>query len=201
MRNVVFDIAQMTGSGSEERNFYWHIHSGFGNILVGIVFLLISPVNLLIKSDTLAASITVVLTLSWIFGKEILRRKYYGKSGKSTESLVMPKLFWLPGYRLSYIVSVVNWLTLLLSRYGRMVAAVLAALIAACFVIVDILDKTISQPETLAPLILILATPIIIWQYLRTPFEAFAGYTLLRACVGAFEGWLKVNLQVDPDSW
>lgn len=147
---------------AEEYASYSVSKSGLGNVLGGIVGIIIYVINGLWGRGLLTTIVTLLLTLIWLVGKELIRRFLYRSFGEAHES-------WSEARR----------------RYQFSVAlfSVLAAIgLWIWFILAYIHLGSIPLVGLLLGLAIAASTPWIIWRYLRTSDELMVGTFLLLCC-------------------
>jgi hypothetical protein len=114
----------------------------------------------LLKPGLIAAVLTVGVTVVWLVGKEIIRRRLYRPFGDASET-------WPPSQRRRHLIGV------------SFVATGLAVL--AVLIVLHVLFYRGAWSTGLPYLVFCLVTPWIAWRYLRTDNELMVGLFLLFA--------------------
>ncbi|QBD76866.1 hypothetical protein EPA93_12970 [Ktedonosporobacter rubrisoli] len=148
------EVQQLT----QEYASYSQSKGGLGHVLGGVVGLAIYLLNGLVGPGLLTAILTIALTLSWLFGKEILRRLLYRKFGQAQEIWTAEARKWHRG------------------------TIIFIILIFAIVGIVYIWLSRMSKPSDWLYMLFVVAMPLIAWRYLRTWEEFSVGIFLLCAC-------------------
>ncbi len=154
--------------------------SGLANVLGGVAGLISFLAAWLIGRGVLTALITLGLTITWLVGKEVIRRHLYRPFGEASEA-------WPAAERRTHIFTV------------GFVSLVLAG--GAVVFIVHMIQQPGQFWAPLAYLVFCLVTPWILWRYLRTVNEFMVGFYLLFdsaiTCAG-FVPNLLINASVLP---
>ena len=155
---------------TQEYASYWQSRNGLGNVLGGVVGLVIYIANGVLGPGLLTAALTVGLTLLWLLGKELIRRWLYQPFGEVRE-------IWAPSAR----------------RWHIAIVGLLAFLVLG-MLIWGLIGGKFDDPRTWVAFLIYLATPAIAWRYLRTINEFLIGVPLLIACAyntmgGALTFW------------
>ncbi|MBE3558212.1 MAG: hypothetical protein IMW89_03185 [Ktedonobacteraceae bacterium] len=151
---TIDEVQQLT----QEYASYSQSKNGLGNVLGGVVGLAIYLVNGLIGPGLLTALLTIGLTLTWLVGKEFIRRRFYRVFGEAQE-------VWTPQAR--------RWHT------GSIA---FTALICVGVGVAFIWLGGLREPSGWLYLLFCAVMPWIAWRYLRTPNEFTVGIFLLCAC-------------------
>jgi hypothetical protein len=138
---------------------YSRSRGGLGTVLGGIAGILVFVVIWRFGGNAWTAGLAIGLTVLWLVGKEVIRRRYYRRYGEAQET-------WAGQARRTHLASVLLFTPLLLGFAVWIVAA-----------------GWLSKPATAWPyLVFCLATPWIIWRYLFTVNEIMVGAGLLFIC-------------------
>lgn len=138
---------------------YSRRRGGLGNVLGGVVGLLVFGAIWLFGGNAVTATLAIGLTLLWLAGKEIIRHRLYRRFGQAWET-------WTGTVRRTHQCSLLLFTPLLLAFAVWIVAA-----------------GWLAKPAVALPyLIFCLATPLIMWRYLYTLNEIMIGFGLLFMC-------------------
>lgn len=137
---------------------YAQRRSGLGNVLGGIAGLAAYFVGLLYGPGTLTAAITIVATLAWLIGKELLRRQIYQAFGMAREPWPKP------------------------ARRLQIGLTVFLALVAVGVLVGVLWNGYAANPGFWPYMLFVALTPLIAWRFLRTESEFIVGVFLLCAC-------------------
>ena len=129
--------------------------SGLGNVLGGVIGLVVFGAVWLLGGGIASAIITVGLTLVWLIGKEAIRRRLYRRFGEARE-------IWAGSARRTH-----RFMSIILT---------LAALGFAAYLIAD---GWVLKPVGWPYLIFCLVTPLIVWRTFFTVPEMVLGFDLL----------------------
>ncbi len=143
-------LAQEYASYSQSRN-------GLGNVLGGVAGLLVYLTGVLLGPGLPTAIITIGLTIAWLIGKEVIRRRVYRTFGDARER-------WSPVQRRLHIG---------LTAFVALVALGIWGLF--------LVKGQVGNPRGWPYLAFIAAMPFITWLYLRTPYEFIIGVFLVCA--------------------
>jgi hypothetical protein len=133
--------------------------AGLGNVLGGVVGLVVFGAIWLFGGNTVTAVLAIVLTLLWLAGKEIIRRRVYQGFGAARET-------WIGSRQRTHQLSLLLFTPLLLAFAVWIVAA-----------------GWLTKPAVAWPyLVFCLATPLIMWRLLYTLNEIMIGFGLLFMC-------------------
>jgi hypothetical protein len=168
-RQTISEIQHLT----REYASFSQSRSGLGNVLGGVAGLLSVAIMWLLGAGVATAVLTVGLTIAWLVGKEVIRRRFYRPFGEARES-------WPPS-----------------QRRGHLYAAALMGLVCAAFVAVIVVRLvTAMTPWSIALpyLIFCLITPWIAWRFLRTTNEFMVGLYLLFASAVVSAGFVPDRL-------
>jgi hypothetical protein len=133
--------------------------AGLGNVLGGIVGLIIFSMIWLFGHGLAVAIISIGLTLVWLIGKTILRRQLYRPFGQAREQ-------WAGGQRRQHLI-----------------ISGIFTLASLGFAVAIIAGGWLSKPAVAWPyLVFCLVTPIIAWLSLFTISEMILGFDLLFMC-------------------
>ena len=129
--------------------------SGLGNVLGGVCGLLAFASDWALGASAVAAAITVSLTLAWLVGKEIIRRRLYQGFGRAREA----------------------WVGVPRREHRASLAIITPPLLgfAVALVALGWLPRPVAWPY----LLFCLATPWIAWRFLATTYELNLGLGLL----------------------
>ncbi len=156
---------------TQEYASYSQSRNGLGNALGGAIGIIIYLVNGLSGGGLLVASLTIGLTIFWLIGKEVIRRRLYRPFGTAKE-------IWSPKMR----------------RYHQWSVA-FVALVALGVWIFYAWNGWLLHSSTWPYLLFVAVMPWIAWYYLRAPEEFVVGIFLLCACavtsVGGTYGLLE----------
>lgn len=144
-------FAEFYASFSQSRN-------GLGKVLGGIVCIVVALAGTFIGAGMFTSVLTIALTLLWLVGKEIIRKRVYFQQGEAGE-------VWTEFQRREHLFAT-GFVSVI--AFG-----------AAVWVFVN------SQPLTLPNAIYIfvaLSMPFITWRFLRAPLEFVVGVFLISAC-------------------
>ena len=161
-------IAEMQQLTQEYASFS-QSRSGLGNVLGGVAGLISFAAMWLLARGVVMAVLTVGVTVAWLGGKEIIRRRLYRPFGDAREN-------WPASERRKHAIGV------------SVIAAVLAAF-AIMIMVHALLTKT-PWSIVLPYLIFCLVTPWIAWRYLRTINEFMVGFYLLFASAITVAGFV-----------
>ena len=154
-RDTIVELRQLT----QEYASFSRSRAGLGNVLGGIVGLVVFGAIWLFGGNTVTAVLAIVLTLLWLAGKEVVRRRFYQGFGAARET-------WTGSPRRTHQMSLLLITPLLLAFAVWIVAA-----------------GWLSRPAVAWPyLVFCLATPLIIWRLLYTLNEIMIGFGLLFMC-------------------
>ncbi len=154
-RDGIVELQRLT----QEYASFSRRRGGLGNVLGGVVGLVVFGAIWLFGGNTVTAAIAIVLTLLWLAGKEVIRRRFYQGFGAARET-------WTGSLRRTHQLSVLLFTPLLLAFAVWIVAA-----------------GWLSKPVVAWPyLIFCLGTPLIMWRYLYTLNEIMIGFGLLFMC-------------------
>lgn len=142
--------------------------SGLGNVLGGSAGLVSFAAFYVLGRGVFVAGLTVGLTLLWLVGKEVLRRRLYRPCGEAQES-------WLAAQKRSHMIYV-----------GIITASLLG------FAVAIVVQSIIAGPQGpgVSYLLFCLVTPPIAWRYLRTANELMVGFYLLFFCAVTSAGYV-----------
>lgn len=154
---------------------YSQSKNGLGNLLGGVVVLIVYLLNALLGHGWLTTLLTIVLTIGWLVGKEVIRQRLYRRFGMAQER-------WPEKMRRSHLLSAIFTTICIAFVWG-----------------VFLLKLYLSPWMWLFALLSVVLTPWIGWRYLRGTNEFVVGTFLLIACIvvsagGVFqptslEGW------------
>jgi hypothetical protein len=154
-RDGIVELRRLT----QEYASFSRSRAGLGNALGGVVGLVVFGVIWLFGGNTVTAALAIMLTLLWLVGKEVIRRRFYQGFGAARET-------WTGSPRRTHQWSVLLFTPLLLALAVWIVAA-----------------GWLSKPAVAWPyLIFCLATPVIMWRSLYTLNEIMIGFGLLFMC-------------------
>jgi hypothetical protein len=136
---------------------YTRRRSGLGNVLGGMITLIVTVLLLLSTPNHLLALAAPGLTLIWLVGKELLRTFLYVPFGKATERWSAP-----------------------LQRY-QLLRACLGILLLTGIMLTVIVHQRLAFQHWWPLLVFLLVTPWIAWRYLRSWIEYLLGLFLLLA--------------------
>ena len=157
----IVELRQLT----QEYASFSRSRGGLGNALGGVVGLVVFGAIWLFGGNRVTAAIAIVLTLLWLAGKEVIRRRVYQGFGAARET-------WTDSPRRTHQLSLLLFTPLLLAFAVWIVAA-----------------GWLSKPAVAWPyLIFCLATPLIMWRYLYTLNEIMIGFGLLFICAVVASG-------------
>ncbi|HEU4323833.1 MAG TPA: hypothetical protein VFS21_11855 [Roseiflexaceae bacterium] len=137
---------------------YTHSRSGLGNVLGGIAGLVVYFSGLLWGPGVATAAVTIVATVVWLVGKEVLRRRVYQAFGAAREP-------W-PASARRLQIGLVTFLTL----------------VTIGILVVVGLEGSFGEPRFWPYILFVAAIPPIAWCFLRTSNEFIVGVFLLCAC-------------------
>jgi hypothetical protein len=169
------DLGEKTEYLGSEFVFFSQFKRGYGYILGGIVYGVIFFLNWQFGSNILTANLTIGLTLIWIFGKEVIRRRRYNiafEDGRDSTTRV--------------------------AGYWRLAIAVSGGLLAAGL-FASAVDAGITQLSSLIALLIIVALPFTMYWFLRTPIEMISGFLLMAGCISACRGQYSAFLHNHSD--
>jgi hypothetical protein len=160
---------------TQEYASYSQSRNGLGNVLGGVAGLAIYVANGLLGPGLLTAAITIGLTLLWLIGKELIRRRLYRPFGEARE-------IWAPTAR----------------RWHIAIVTILASLILG-MLIWGIISGRFADARMWPAFLIYALIPAIAWRYLRTINEFLIGVPLLIACAytsigGAFGFWDQLQI-------
>jgi len=160
-RDSMVELQQLT----REYASFSRSRAGLGNVLGGVVGLVVFGSIWLFGGNRVTAALAIVLTLLWLAGKETMRRRLYRGFGEARET-------WTGPPRRTHQLNVLIFTPLLLAFAVWIVAA-----------------GWLSKPAVAWPyLIFCLATPLIMWRYLYTLNEIMIGFGLLFMCAVTASG-------------
>lgn len=136
---------------------YSQHRSGLGNVLGGVAGLLAYFVGLFYGPGATTAVVTCVATLSWLIGKEVIRRRVYQAFGAA-------RAHWPEADR----------------RYQLLMCLFLGA-ISLWVLVVQVQLGRITEPRFWPYMIIVALIPLIAWRFLRTTSEFIVGVFLLAA--------------------
>ncbi len=158
---AIADLQQVT----REYASFSRSRAGLGNVLGGIVGLVVFGAILLFGGSALTATLAIGLTVGWLVGKETIRRRLYRRFGMAQET-------WSGSPRKTHRVAVLILTPLLLAFAAWIVAT-----------------GWLSKPAVAVPyLVFCLATPWIAWRLLYTYNEIIIGCGLLFMCAVTASG-------------
>ncbi|GEM_PF-2602207 len=134
---------------------YSRSRAGLGNVLGGVIGLIVFGAVWALGGGFVSAIIVVGLTTLWLVGREVIRRRLYQRFGQAQE-------VWTGSARKTHIF--------MASVYTLAVAA---------FAAVIIFGGWLSKPVGWPYLIFCLVTPWLVWRTLYTLPELILGFTLL----------------------
>ena len=143
---------------TQEYASYSQSRNGLGNVLGGVAGLVIYVANGLLGPGLPTAAITIGLTVLWLIGKEVIRRRLYRSFGEARE-------IWAPTARTWHIAIVI----------------LLAGLIFG-MLIWGIFSGRFANVRMWPAFLIYAAIPVISWRYLRSINEFLIGVPLLIAC-------------------
>ena len=138
--------------------------SGLGNVLGGAVGVAVYAASAVPAHGPLMAALAVGLTVVWLVGRELIRRRVYRCLGDAREP-------WPAEER----------------RRHRIFVTILALTLTA-FATFLVVAKGFSDPTIVPYLIFCAITPPLVWRYLRTQTEALVGIYLLFICAICLSG-------------
>jgi hypothetical protein len=150
-------IAEMQQVTQEYASFS-RSRSGLGNVLGGAAGLISFAALWLLGRGVALAALTVGLTVAWLVGKELIRRRFYRPFGDARE-------IWSVS-----------------QRRGQAIGAAAAGVGIAAYAVLPVGPARPITPPWSIPLpylIVCVVTPWIVWRYLRTVNEAMVGSYLL----------------------
>jgi len=156
-------IAEMQQLTKEYASFS-RSRSGLGNVLGGVVGLLVFGAVWLLGQGPAAAAITVGLTSVWLVGKELIRQRVYRCFGQARE-------VWTGA-----------------PQRGHRILVLLFTLLLCGFAVVIVAGGWLARPIGWPYLLFCLATPVIAWRYLYTTHELSMGFGLLFMCAVTVSG-------------
>jgi len=166
-RDAIVELRQLT----QEYASFSRSRAGLGNVLGGIVGLVVFGAIWLFGGNTVTAALTIVLTLLWLAGKEVIRRRVYQDFGAVRET-------WTGSPQRTHQLSLLLFTPLLLAFAVWIMAA-----------------GWLSKPAVAWPyLVFCIATPLIMWRYLYTLNEIMIGFGLLFMCAITASGHTPVLL-------
>jgi hypothetical protein len=136
---------------------YSQHRSGLGNVLGGVAGLLAYFVGLLHGPGLVTAAITIAATLSWLVGKEVLRRQVYQAFGSARAPWPTADRHLQLGLT-AFLTAVSIWVLTMQVQLGRL-----------------------SEPRYWPYILVVAVTPLIAWRFLRTQSEFIVGVFLLCA--------------------
>lgn len=136
---------------------YSQHRSGLGNVLGGVAGLLAYFVGLLAGPGATTAAITIAATLSWLVGKEIIRRRVYQAFGSAQAPWPAADRRLQLGLT-AFLTAVSLWVLAMQVQLGRL-----------------------SEPRYWPYILVVAVTPLIAWRFLRTQSEFIVGVFLLCA--------------------
>jgi hypothetical protein len=149
--NTIADLQQLT----QEYAGFARSRAGLGNVLGGVVGLIVFGAVWRFGSNLVTAILAVGLTLVWLVGREVLRQRLYRRFGQARE-------LWTGSQR----------------RAHRFLAIILTAALLG-FAVVIIAGGWLAKPVGWPYLIFCLVTPFIVWRSLFTIPEMILGFDLL----------------------
>jgi hypothetical protein len=139
--------------------------SGLAHLLGATAAIVVWLANGLLGAGPLTIALTIGATLTWLVGKEIIRRRLYQPFGEAREA-------WQPAARRSHVRVVVIATAILLLVFTGVAGAELWR----------VAHGAAPNLQILAYLSFVAVTPWIAWRFLRTPHEFVVGVLLLCAC-------------------
>jgi hypothetical protein len=136
---------------------YSQHRSGLGNVLGGVAGLLAYLVGLLYGPGATTAVVTGVVTLSWLIGKEVIRRRVYQAYGAA-------RAHWSAADR----------------RFQLGLCLFLGA-ISLWVIVVQVQAGRLTEPRFWPYILIVALIPLIAWRFLRTTSEFIVGVFLLAA--------------------
>jgi hypothetical protein len=136
---------------------YSQQRAGLGNVLGGVAGLVVYFVGLLNGPGPLTALLTLAVTVGWLVGKELIRRRLYQAYGDARSA-------WPDDER----------------QFHRLMTAFLG-LISVWVIAQQVLRGRLGDPQFWPYILLVGLTPLIAWFWLRTRGEFIVGVFLLAA--------------------
>jgi hypothetical protein len=136
---------------------YSQHRSGLGNVLGGLAGLLAYFVGLLAGPGATTAAITLVATVGWLVGKELIRRRVYQAFGAARAPWPTADRRLQIGLT-AFLMAVSIWVLAMQVQLGRL-----------------------DEPRYWPYILVVAATPLIAWRFLRTQSEFIVGVFLLCA--------------------
>ncbi len=137
---------------------------GLGNVLGGVVGLIVFGVVWLLGSRFSTAVIAIILTLVWLIGKEVIRQRVYRRFGQAQE-------IWTGSQQRAH-----QFTTLLLT------------LASLGFAVALIAGGWLTKPVAWPYFVFCVVAPLIVWRLLFTAPEMVLGIVLLFMCAVVASG-------------
>jgi hypothetical protein len=137
---------------------YSQRRAGLGNVLGGLAGIIAYFFGLLRGPGLATAAVTIVATLTWLIGKEVLRRRLYQAFGMAREHWPQP------------------------ARRLQIGLVLFLVLVTAGILVVQFQTGRAADPRFWPYMLFVAATPLIAWRFLRTQNEFIVGVFLLCAC-------------------
>lgn len=137
---------------------YSQRRAGLGNVLGGVAGIVAYFYGLLLGPGFATATITIVATLTWLIGKELLRRHMYQAFGTARESWPEP------------------------ARRLQIGLVLFLVLVSVVILATQFQTGRAADPRYWPYMLFVAATPLIAWRFLRTQAEFIVGVFLLCAC-------------------
>ena len=154
-RAAIGELQQLTRDYAS----YSRSRGGIGNVLGGVVGLVVFGALWLFGGNALTTMLTIGLTSVWLAGKEVIRRRLYRRFGRAEE-------VWTGTVRCTHRIALWLFTPLLLAFAVWVVAA-----------------GWLARPAVALPyLVFCIATPLLIWRFLFTWNEIIIGFGLLFMC-------------------
>ncbi len=153
-RDTIVEVQGLT----REYASYSRSRGGLANVLGGVVGLVVFGAIWLFGGNPATAALTAGLTIVWLIGKEVIRRRLYRGFGEARE-------VWTGSSRNTH-------------RFTALILTVALLVCAALLVATGWATKPVAWPYLVGCLV----TPWILWRYLYTIHETMIGFGLLFMC-------------------
>lgn len=158
MDKTMMQAIQQRQALTEEYATFSQSRGGLGKVLGGVAGIIVVLAGSLLGNGMVTAVITIVATLLWLIGKEVIRARMYRTFGDVKE-------IWTAEQRHSHFLS---------TGIAGFICAIVAGLI--------LFNGDINEPEMWVYLAFVILLPFVSWRFLRTPLEFIVGVFLLAAC-------------------
>jgi hypothetical protein len=160
---------------SEEYASYSQTRGGLSKVLGGVVGTLVILTGTLLGGGVVTAFVTIIGTLVWLIGKEVIRTRFYRPFGEAQEE-------WSPEKRRE-------------QRYLAIFLAGVSIFVFAAYIV----SGHILNPQTWSYLFFAALIAPVTWRFFRTPAEGSVGIFLMAACAvhsvgGAYSLFYRNNM-------